>query len=45
MTFPKKQQLTPISEGKRFLVLIYGIAAYVIAMLTIVTKNIVKYLN
>ncbi|MEM1393966.1 MAG: NnrU family protein [Cyanobacteria bacterium P01_H01_bin.150] len=35
MTFPKKQQLTPISEGKRFFVLIYGIAAYALAMLNI----------
>jgi protein-S-isoprenylcysteine O-methyltransferase Ste14 len=34
MTFPKKQQLTQISPGKLG-VLIYGIAAYAIAMLTI----------
>ncbi|AFY57932.1 NnrU protein [Rivularia sp. PCC 7116] len=35
MTFRKKQQLTQTSRGKRFALLIYGIAAYAIAMLTI----------
>ncbi|MBV6627558.1 MAG: hypothetical protein KI793_32320 [Rivularia sp. (in: Bacteria)] len=36
MTFTKKQHLTQISRGKRFAVLFYGIAAYAIAMLTII---------
>ncbi len=35
MTFPNKQQLTQISQDKRFLVLIYGVVSYAIAMLTI----------
>lgn len=35
MTFTKEQQLTQVSRGKRLFVLIYGIAAYAGAMLTV----------